>query len=157
MTEPHIRKARLDEAGDIAALVRASITELCTADHGGDQAKIDKWLENKTEAHLQDWLARPEMAVFVMDTGGGLAAVGCHNERGILLMNYIDPAHRFRGISSIMLAHLEDRMRAIGLTESRLVSTATARGFYEGRGWQAYGELIPCMGVAGQPMKKQLG
>lgn len=156
MTEPPIREARPDEAGDIAALVRASITELCIADHGGDAATIGTWLENKTEAHLQDWLARPEMAVFVMDTGRGLAAAGCHNERGIILMNYIAPAHRFRGISSIMLAHLEDRMRDDGMSESRLVSTKTARGFYERRGWQAYGEVTPCMGVTGQPMRKRL-
>ena len=48
MTQPYIRPARPDEAGDIAALVRASINELCTADHGGDRAKIDRWLSNKT-------------------------------------------------------------------------------------------------------------
>lgn len=41
MTHSQIRQARPDEAGDIAVLVRASITELCTADYGGDQAKID--------------------------------------------------------------------------------------------------------------------
>lgn len=156
MTAPYIRKARPDEAGDIAALVRASITELCTPDHGGDAKKIGKWLENKTEEHLQDWLARPEMALFVMDAGGGLAAAGCHDERGIILMNYIAPAQRFRGISSSMLAYLEEAMRKEGITESRLVSTATARGFYESRGWQTYGDLIPCMGVAGQPMRKRI-
>ena len=156
MTEPHIRKARPDEAGEIAALARTSITELCTADHGGDTATIGTWLENKTEAHLQDWLARPEMVVFVMDTGRGLAAVGCHNKRGIVLMNYITPAYRFWGISSIMLAHLEDRMRDDGMPESRLVSTKTARGFYKRRGWQACGDITPCMGVTRQPMRKRL-
>ena len=53
MIENEIREARPDEAGDIAALVRASITELCSADHGGEQAKIDKWLSNKTEDEIR--------------------------------------------------------------------------------------------------------
>ena len=48
MTEPNIRKAKPNEAGDIAVLARASISELCITDHGGEHAKIDKWLENKT-------------------------------------------------------------------------------------------------------------
>jgi len=156
MTDLQIRRARPTEAGDIAALVRASITELCVDDHGGNRAKIDSWLENKTKAHLDDWLTRPEMAIYVMNAGGDLAAAGCHNERGIVLMNYIAPAHRFRGISSAMLIHLEDGMRSQGICEPRLVSTATARRFYETRGWQAYGEVIPCMGVTGQPMRKRL-
>ena len=32
----------------------------------------------------------------------------------------------------------------------------TACQFYKKRGWQAYGEQMPCMGVAGQPMRKTL-
>ena len=156
MTQPHIRQARPDEAGDIAALVRASITELCTADHGSDQAKIDKWLENKTEEEVRGWLLRSDRPIFVIDGTDGIKAAGCHDTRGIVLMNYIAPAQRLRDFSSAMLAHLERSMKRQGIAESRLVSTATARGFYEDRGWQAYGDAIPCMGVTGQPMKKWL-
>ena len=40
MTEPHIRKARPDEAGEIATLVLSSSTEQCIADNVGDTARI---------------------------------------------------------------------------------------------------------------------
>lgn len=156
MTCLSIRRARIDEAAAIAALVRASITELCLDDHGGDRHIIDRLLENKTEDALRDWLSRDDRAIFVTVSDHGIAAAGCHDTRGVVLMNYISPSHRLKGISSAMLTHLETAMRQAGISESRLVSTATARRFYETRGWQAYGELIPCMGVTGQPMRKRL-
>lgn len=156
MTEHEIRKARPDEAGDIAGLMRASITELCIGDHGGDQAKIDKWLENKTEENVRSWLAQDNLTVFVTDTDDGIAAARCHDRRGVVLMNYIAPAHRLQGLSSAMLKHLERSIREAGIIEARLVSTATAQGFYEGRGWQAYGNVIPCMRITSQPMRKLL-
>ena len=156
MTGISIRRARIDEAAAIAALVRASITELCLADHGGDSDIIDRLLENKTEDALRDWLSRDDRTIFVTESDDGIAAAGCHDTRGVVLMNYIAPSHRLKGISNAMLTHLETAMRQAGISESRLVSTATARRFYEARGWQAYGELIPCMGVTGQPMRKRL-
>ena len=156
MTRCPIRRARIDEAAAIAELIRASITDLCVADHGGDQAKIDKWLENKTEDQILSWLKRDELFIFVMDGVGRLNAAGCHDTRGVVLMNYIAPDQRLKGLSSAMLAHLEASMLANGLAEGRLVSTATACQFYKKRGWQAYGEQMPCMGVAGQPMRKTL-
>ena len=146
MTEHEIREARPDEAGDIAGLMRASITELCIVDHGGDQAKIDKWLENKTEKEVRGWLLRSDRSIFVIDGTGGIAGAGCHDRRGVVLMNYIAPAHRLQGLSSAMLKHLERSMREAGIIEARLVSTATAQEFYEGRGWQAYSNAIPCAG-----------
>ena len=157
MTGLPIRHARNDEAAAIAELIRASITELCFADHGGDQAKIDKWLENKTEDEVHNWLKRDELFIFVLDGVERLNAAGCHDTRGVVLMNYIAADQRVKGLSSLMLAHLEASMLENGLAEARLVSTATARQFYESRGWQAYGELMPCMGITGQPMRKQLG
>ena len=156
MTRCSIRRARIDEAAAIAELIRASITELCVADHGGDQVKIDRWLENKTENEVHNWLKRDELFIFVIDGDEGLRVAGCHDTRGVVLMNYITPGQRLKGLSSLMLAYLEANMLDNGLAEARLVSTATARQFYEARGWQAYGELMPCMGITGQPMRKRL-
>ena len=41
------------------------------------------------------------------DSDDGIAAAGCHDTRGVVLMNYIAPSHRLKGISKAMLAHLE--------------------------------------------------
>ena len=89
----------------------ASITELSIADHGGDQAKIDKWLENKTEEEVRGWLLHSDRPIFVIDGTDSINAAGCHDTRGIVLMNYIAPKQRLRGFSSAMLAHLERSMK----------------------------------------------
>lgn len=89
MIENEIREARPDEAGDIAALVRASITELCTADHGGDRAKIDRWLSNKTEDEIQARLKRDNVTIFVTDTGHQIVTARCHDAR-----RRLDELHR---------------------------------------------------------------
>ena len=96
------------------------------------------------------------MTIFVTDTGHQIVTAGCHDARGVVLMNYIAPPHRQQGLSSAMLAHLERSMREAGIIEARLVSTATAQGFYKRHGWRAYGDEIPCMGITGQPMRKLL-
>ncbi|MEK9937062.1 MAG: GNAT family N-acetyltransferase [Rhodobiaceae bacterium] len=71
-------------------------------------------------------------------------------------MNYVSPFYRFQGLSARMIDFLEASLAACGLATARLVSTRTAISFYERRGWQRYGDPIPCMGVTGQPMKKNL-
>ncbi|UXN74439.1 hypothetical protein N8D56_04605 [Devosia sp. A8/3-2] len=55
-----------------------------------------------------------------------------------------------------MLAHLEAALVALGHKEGRLESTSTARGFYQGRGWQADGPQASGRMVNGYPMRKTL-
>ena len=156
MHDRSIRLARPDEAAAIATLVRGSISELCFDDHDGNDAKIDQWLANKTEETIAAWISAPDLSLFVIGCSTGLAAAGCHRDDGVILMNYVSPFYRFQGLSDRMLAHLESSLSALGITTARLVSTRTAISFYERRGWQSYGDPIPCMGVSGQPMMKDL-
>jgi len=156
MHDPTIRLARLDEAQTIANLVRGSISELCFDDHEGNDAKIDQWLANKTEDDITAWIVDDRLSIYVIGCSTGLAAAGCHRDDGVILMNYVSPFYRFQGLSDRMLAHLESSLSALGISTARLVSTRTAISFYERRGWQSYGDPIPCVGVTGQPMKKNL-
>ena len=156
MHDPTIRLARPDEAGAIATLVRGSISELCFDDDDGDDATIDMWLANKREDDITAWIADDRLSIYVIGCSTGLAAAGCHRDDGVILMNYVSPFYRFQGLSDRMLAHLESSLSALGISTARLVSTRTAIGFYRKRGWHAYGDPIPCMGVSGQPMMKDL-
>ena len=151
-----IRLARLDEAEAIANLVRGSISELCFDDHDGDDATIDRWLANKTKDNIAAWIAAPDLSLFVIGCSTGLAAAGCHRDDGVILMNYVSPFYRFQGLSERMIEFLEASLAARGHATARLVSTRTAIAFYENRGWRSYGGPAPCMGVVGQPMRKDL-
>jgi hypothetical protein len=44
----HIRQAENEPACAACSVIRRSITELCHADHGGDEAFLGKWLSNKS-------------------------------------------------------------------------------------------------------------
>lgn len=156
MHDPSIRRARPCDAGAIANLVRGSISELCFDDHEGDAEKIDLWLASKTEENISSWITASDLSVFVIACSTGLAAAGCHRDDGVILMNYVSRFYRFQGLSGRMLAFLEASLAARDLAEARLVSTRTALPFYESRGWHIYGDPIPCYGIAGQPMKKNL-
>jgi ribosomal protein S18 acetylase RimI-like enzyme len=156
MHDKSIRLARLDEAEAIANLVRGSISELCFDTRDGDDATIDRWLANKTKDNIAAWIAAPDLSLFVIGCSTGLAAAGCYRDDGVILMNYVSPFYRFQGLSARMIDFLEASLAACGLATARLVSTRTAISFYERRGWQRYGDPIPCMGVTGQPMKKNL-
>ena len=156
MHDPTVRPARPDEAKAIAKLVRGSIAELCVDDHDGDEEKLAQWLATKTADNIAAWIAAPDLSVVVIGCSTGLAAVGCCRDDGVILRNYVSPFYRFQGLSGRMLDYLEASIAARGLATAGLVSTRTAIPFYRQRGWEAYGDPIPCAGVVGQPMKKDL-
>jgi GNAT superfamily N-acetyltransferase len=69
------------------------------------------------------------------------------NVEGEVLLNYVDPGARFRGVSAALLAALEQRARSLGLEAVQLASTVTALRFYEERGYQSHGDAKRAFGV----------
>ena len=43
-----LRRAQATDAEEAAAVLRASISTLCVADHGNDPELLGRWLANKT-------------------------------------------------------------------------------------------------------------
>ena len=152
-----IRGARAADAPAVTELVRRSITQLCGADHRDDPALLDGWLSNKTVENVTAWIDSPRNYTLVAEIDAVAAGVAVLTVEGEVLLNYVDPAARFRGVSTALLAALEERARSLGLETVRLDSTLTARRFYEERGYRVHGEgkcafgAIPC-----RPMIKQL-
>ena len=149
-----VRRAVAADAPAMAQVLRRSITELCVADHGNDPRRLGPWLENKTSAHVASWIAAPGNYCVVGLLEGALAGVGLVTATGEVMLCYVDPGARFRGVSAALLTALEDHARALGLAEIRLEATLTARRFYDGRGYrpqgcakQAFGTLV-CQGMA---------
>lgn len=145
------------DAGDAAALVRASITRLCAADHGGDPVKIAAWCENKTPEFLQDWLASPALFARIVRNPDGLLGLALATCDGEILLNYVDPGARGLGVTTALLAEVERLLAGLGIARARLVSTVTAREFYLRRGWRCDGSEIVEFGMRGFPMAKDLG
>lgn len=156
MTGAFVRAARPDEAAAIAALLRRSITELCAADHGNRPEDLAPWLANKTPETVADWIAAPDQRLIVAELDGRLAGVASARADGTILLAYVSPDLTGRGAGSALLAELEGWARAEGATESRLESTATARTFYQARGYREADRPTHRRGTGGFPMTKRL-
>ncbi len=154
MTGIRIRPATAADAPGAAALLRASITDLCSADHGGDPAKIAAWTANKTPENVESWITTS--LCFVAEGQGALAGFGAASPEGVVLLNYVAPACRHQGVSRALLRRLEAELAARGLTPAKLISTETALAFYLAEGWQADGPAQMGRAVQGYPMAKTL-
>lgn len=148
-----VRPARIEDAEAMSALLIASITELCRADHQGQPEALGRWLANKTPDGVRGFFANPDNRLFVAEADGEMAAVGGCNKAREIILSYVAPAHRFGGASTALLAAME---AALGPGEATLSSTLTALRFYLRRGWSESGALERYAGMIAYPMRKQL-
>jgi hypothetical protein len=86
-------------------------------------------LGNKTPEIFKSWI-RAGNALLVAIEDERILAVGCVTDVGEITLNYVSPDARFRGVSGVLLAVLEDRARERGNERCTLKSTETARRFY---------------------------
>lgn len=140
MTGFALRRARPADAEAAAALLRASIADLCAADHGGDPDAIARWCADKTAANVTAWIVAAPDLFWVAETADGLAGVGAATPDGAVRLLHVAPKARFGGVSTAILRRLEAGLAAQGLAEARLKTTRTARAFYAARGWQEAGD-----------------
>jgi GNAT superfamily N-acetyltransferase len=131
-----VRVARADDVDAVVEVLRRSITELREADHHNDEQVLAGWLANKTPAMVRHWISRTGQQVVVAIVAGQIAGVGAASKEGTVLLNYVSPDHRGKGISTAVLLRLEDYMISQGVGESCLQSTITAQAFYRKRGYR---------------------
>jgi GNAT superfamily N-acetyltransferase len=102
-----IREASIEDAEEACRVVQRSITELCHADHQGDEPTLALWLANKTAESMRRWITQHH--VFVATEGGAILGVGAIRSSGEVILNYVSPDVRFRGIGKALLQRLEER------------------------------------------------
>lgn len=151
-----IREALPPDAGALAELLRRSITELCGADHRNDPSLIARWTANKTPDQVGRWIAGPGTALLVAEADGVPVGVGGLGADGVILLNYVHPDWRFRGVSRALLRHLEEMIAGQGVAAGRLTSTLTAHRFYLTAGWIDAGPPESGSGLTGFPMRKPM-
>ena len=152
-----IREATKADAAAACEVLRASISELCTADHRNDPAILGLWLANKTPENLVSWIADPGASLLLVVEGEAILAVGGVRNDGEITMNYVSPAARFRGASSALLEALEARAKERGNKSCTLLSTETAHRFYLDRGYVGAGAPQHKFGTSSSyPMTKNI-
>jgi GNAT superfamily N-acetyltransferase len=153
----HIREARIEDAPGACDVLRRSIIELCSSDHGGDPAILAQWLANKTPEHVASWIGRAGNHLLVATEDAAILAVGAVTDQGEITLNYVSPDVRFRGVSRALLAQLEAKARELGNGVCTLTSTETARRFYLSAGYVEQGPPRGSFGTSsGYPMAKRL-
>jgi GNAT superfamily N-acetyltransferase len=127
------------------------------SDHWNDPAILSGWTANKTTSNVLRWIATNPDGFMVAEEGRVLRGVGAVARDGTILLNYVDPEARFRGVSNAMLIALEAEAFRKGLGRTKLISTGTARRFYEQRGYHPSGVAVSGVGgTRSWPMEKQL-
>ncbi|WP_245425648.1 GNAT family N-acetyltransferase [Phyllobacterium brassicacearum] len=149
-----VRTARVADAARACAVLRRSITELCVADHGNDRMSLEQWLANKTPENVTAWIEAKGQELVIAEEAGEVLGVGAASAAGEILLNYVSPDARFRGVSKAILLHLETYVLAQGGKKSFLSSTLTAHRFYLASGYEDAGEPELWAGMSAQPMIK---
>jgi N-acetylglutamate synthase-like GNAT family acetyltransferase len=140
MSSVSLRPARTEDAEGAVAVMRASISELCQADHHDDATTLERWLANKTVETFRRWLANPDSFFVVAELAGEVCGVAAIN-RGEVTLCYVKPGRERSGLGTALLGMLEERAKSWQLAELRLNSTDRARAFYEHCGYAATGEI----------------
>jgi GNAT superfamily N-acetyltransferase len=153
-----VREAREEDAEAACLVIRRSIIELCRGDHQGDGPSLAAWLANKTPENVRTWIGNPDSRVLVaVDDDGTILGVGAIHNSGKIVLNYVSPDARFRGVSKALLCSLEARASELGLDACSLDSTGTARQFYRSIGYSDAGPPSPGFGLSLRyPMAKVL-
>lgn len=156
MNDIRIRLAQWSDRFDCAQVLTASIRELCIDDHKNRPEVLARWLENKTPVALGRWIRGDKATLWVAQLEAEVAGVGAIDDGRSVLLNYVSPRHRFRGVSRALLAHMEDALRASGVLRGTLTSSATAHRFYRDAGWVDIGSPDLWLTMPGFPMEKDL-
>jgi putative acetyltransferase len=151
------RRALASDAEAALRVVRASITELCVADHEHDPARLEPWLRNKTTEHFCAWLADPSNHLVVAELELELVGVAALHDSGEIRLCYVKPGMQKQGIGRALLMALESQAEAWCLARLSLNSSLRACPFYERLGYRATGNVV-CRagGVCCFPYQKQL-
>jgi GNAT superfamily N-acetyltransferase len=147
----------VEDAPIVTEVLRRSISQLCVADHHNDSERLELWLKNKTVPSVRSWFASPHLFCLVGCIDGIVSGSAAMTNEGDVLLCYVDPAARFRGVSAAMLLALESAAQNRRLEEIRLSSKITAERFYQERGYVVTGAPKQKFRlVAGIPMVKRL-
>ncbi len=152
-----IRQATPSDAKILSDILITSIRQLCIGDHKNDADLVDRWIANKSPDNIKKMIANPNTVFLVAELNGKPAGVGCYSHDGEILLNYVSPDYRFKGVSRAILDYIISALTDLGLRKATLTSTTTAHKFYSDAGWKDAGEPELYFGLPGYPMEREIG
>jgi len=129
-----IRRARVEDASDIAKLHRETIRKVNSKDYNKKQ--IDVWCKRNTNKYFIDALKKRKVFFVALEKNKiiGCASISLNKEKiGGL---YIKPYLIGKGVGSNLLDKVEDYAKKHGLKLLELDSTITAFDFYKSKGYK---------------------
>jgi L-amino acid N-acyltransferase YncA len=144
-----IRKATPEDAEAACAVLVRSIKEICAPYYKNDEEILAEWLENKTPANVRRWIESDRSYCVVAVNAQG-QVLGFSSISGAeIMLNYVLPEALHQGIGKKMLQALEAQAFASGVDHIRVVSSITAKAFYERNGYVSNGAPRPVGRIVG--------
>ena len=130
-----IRRARQEDCDSIGSVHSAAVRGIRTALYTPEE--IQAWAVPRTPASYVESIYSKEFFV-AEDDGGDILGFGVLNQEvAEVEAVYVNPGAGRRGIGLEVLRKLEERARALGLSELRLNASLNAVPFYEKAGYTA--------------------
>jgi GNAT superfamily N-acetyltransferase len=78
---------------------------------------------------------RPDNCLLVAEVAEAICGIGAIRQSGDLDLCYVDPGYQRRGIGRALVLAMESQARMWDVQKIRLISTGSARAFYEKSGY----------------------
>ena len=134
-----IRNAIPKDAEAACAVLVSSIKEIRRRYYENDEEILAQWLENKTPANVQRWIESDRSYCVVAVNGKGRVVGFASISGSEIMLNYVLPEALHQGVGKGMLQALETHAIASGIEHIHVVSTITAKVFYERNGYVSNG------------------
>jgi GNAT superfamily N-acetyltransferase len=133
-----------DPSASCVSLITVTTTECCPL---GSQ--------NKTPENVRAWITSPARFSVVAVEGSTVCGFGMLQRDGEIQLCYLVPEVQYQGAGKLMLRALEEQAAGWGLKDLFLMSTVTAKRFYERNGYVQTGEPKAVYGLErAYPMSK---
>ena len=131
-----------EHSKELSDLLIESITMNCAADYNNDPLIMKEWLANKTPENISQWInSTNNISLVALDTfKSKLSGFALMNKDGEILLNYVLPSYIYKGVGKVLLKEMEHIAKSSGIQSLSVVSTITAKYFYEKNGFIKNGE-----------------
>ncbi|NQY25064.1 MAG: GNAT family N-acetyltransferase [Campylobacteraceae bacterium] len=153
-----ILSAKVKDANKICSLLRRSISEVCASDYGYNEQVLEEWLANKTIKNVRYWINHTHRSSFIcMNENNEIVGFCLLDISGEILLNYVLPEYLYKGVGKLLLEAMEQDLLNHKIFNVRVISSITAKSFYERNGYIKNGKASLVGEIEGDfPLIKKL-